>query len=104
MFIRIFYHTAEKKSIKNREIPKKSLGFFLYFPFLFTGVFVYAVFGVKGVIVFLIELLLSAPEGFAKALKMHDLALAEESDDVIDVGIVREAEDVIVGDARLLLC
>ena len=71
---------------------------------LFASVFVYAVFGVISVIVFLIELLLGAPEGFAEALKMHDLALTEEADDVIDVGIVREAEDIIIGDARLLLC
>ncbi len=35
---------------------------------------------------------------------MHDLALAEEADDVVDVGIVRQTEDVVVGHACLLLC
>ena len=35
---------------------------------------------------------------------MDDLSLTEIFDDVADVGIVAEAENVIVGDARLLLC
>ena len=35
---------------------------------------------------------------------MHKLALAEEFEGLADVGVVDEAEQVIVGDARLLLC
>ena len=34
---------------------------------------------------------------------MHDLARPQELDDVVDVGIVGKAQDVIVGHARLLL-
>ena len=34
---------------------------------------------------------------------MHDLARTQELDDVVDVGIVGKAQDVIVGHARLLL-
>ena len=34
---------------------------------------------------------------------MHDLALSEELDRVTDVGIVDQAQDVVVGDTRLLL-
>ena len=42
--------------------------------------------------------------GFAEALKMHDLALAEEFYYVVYVGVIREAEDVIIHRASLLLC
>ena len=41
---------------------------------------------------------------FAEALEVHDLARTQELDDVVDVGIVGKAQDVIVGHARLLLC
>ena len=40
---------------------------------------------------------------FSKALEVDDLALAEEFYNVVDVGVVREAEDIIIGYARLLL-
>ena len=51
-----------------------------------------------------VEMLLSDTDAVAEALIMHDLALAEEFYRVADVGIVGEAENVIVGRARLLLC
>ena len=35
-------------------------------------------------------------------MEVVDLALAEEFDGVADVGIVDEAQDIVVGDARLL--
>ena len=40
----------------------------------------------------------------AEALEMHDLPLPQEADGVVDIRIVAEAEDVVVGDAGLLLC
>ena len=40
----------------------------------------------------------------AEALKVHDFALAEEFDNVVYVGVVGEAKNVVVGHARLLLC
>ena len=59
--------------------------------------------GVAGVEVLGIEVILGDAEGIGKALIMHDLALAQEFDDVVDVGIVREAKDIVVGGSRLLL-
>ena len=41
---------------------------------------------------------------FAEALEVHDFARTQELDDIADVGIVRKAENVVVGHARLLLC
>ena len=35
---------------------------------------------------------------------MDYLTLAEEFDSVVDVGVVGEAKDIVVGDTRLLLC
>jgi hypothetical protein len=39
---------------------------------------------------------------FAKTLEVHDLPRPQELDDVVDVRIVGQAEDVVVGDAGLL--
>ena len=59
--------------------------------------------GVDRVYVLLIHLLARQPERLAEALVVDDLALAQEAYDVVDVRIVGEAEDIVVGDARLLL-
>ena len=59
--------------------------------------------GVAGVEVFGVEVILRDAEGVGKALIMHDLALAEEFDHVVDVGVVGQAQDIVVGRARLLL-
>ena len=59
--------------------------------------------GVAGVEVLGVEVILGDSEGIGEALIMHDLALAKESDDVADVGIIREAKDIVVGGSRLLL-
>ena len=44
------------------------------------------------------------PKCFSEALEVDYLALAEELYGVVDVGVVGEAKDVVVGDAGLLLC
>ena len=59
--------------------------------------------GVADVEVLGIEVILGDAEGIGEALIMHDLALAKESDDVVDVGIIRKAKDIVVGGSRLLL-
>ena len=59
--------------------------------------------GIISVKVLVIEVILNDAQRIAEALEVVDLSLAEELDGVADVGIVDEAEDVIVGDARLLL-
>ena len=41
---------------------------------------------------------------FAEPLEVYDLPGTEEADDVVYVGIVAEAEDIVVGNAGLLLC
>lgn len=54
--------------------------------------------------VLLIHLLLSQPQPFAKALEMHDFPRPQELDDVVDVRIVGQTQDVVIGDPGLLLC
>ena len=44
------------------------------------------------------------PFCFAEALEVDDFPLPEEADDVIDVGVVAEPEDVVIGDSGLLFC
>ena len=51
-----------------------------------------------------VEIILRDAQSIAEALVVNDLAGAEEFDRVADVGIVRKAQDVVVGSASLLLC
>lgn len=41
---------------------------------------------------------------FAETLEMNNLALTKELDDLVYVGIVAQAKDVVVGCAGFLLC
>ena len=59
--------------------------------------------GIDGVHVLQVELLGGDAQGLAEALVVDDLPLAQEADDVADVGVVAQAQDVVVGDAGLLL-
>lgn len=40
---------------------------------------------------------------FAEALEMDDFPLAQEPDYVVDIRIITQAEDIIIGNAGLLL-
>lgn len=65
-------------------------------------------FGIKArverVVVLAVELVGQQPQIFAEALIMHDLSRSEESDWIDHVGIVAEAQDVVICRARLLFC
>ncbi len=50
------------------------------------------------------DLLLIVVEKLAKTLEVDNLALPEELDNLVDVGIVAQAKNVVVGCASLLLC
>ena len=41
---------------------------------------------------------------FGKALIMHQLTLTKELDGILDIGVIHQAEDIVVGNASLLLC
>ncbi len=49
-------------------------------------------------------MLLIIVEKLAEALEMHDLALTEELNDLVDVRIVAQPENIVVGCAGFLLC
>ena len=49
-------------------------------------------------------MILRDTDGVAEPLIVHDLALAEEFDRLLDVGIVNHTQDVVIGYASLLLC
>ena len=59
--------------------------------------------GVKRVEVFGIESIGRDAQTLAKALVMHNLALAQELDGVAHIGIIRKAQDVVIRYAGLLL-
>lgn len=58
---------------------------------------------VGGVDVFLVEALAQQGDGLAKALEVDNFPLAEEANHVVDIGIVAQAENIVVCDPRLLL-
>ena len=49
-------------------------------------------------------MLLRAAKGITEALVVHDLAFTQILDRIAHVGIVHEAQNVVVGGASLLLC
>ena len=51
-----------------------------------------------------VEMLLRDTNAVAEALIVHDLTLSEEFYRVADVGIVCEAQNVVISRASLLLC
>lgn len=59
---------------------------------------------VKEVDVLLIHAILGQAQTFSEPLKMHDLAGPQELDDIVDVGVIRQPQDVVIGYTGLLLC
>ena len=53
--------------------------------------------------ILLVHLLLGQAQALAEALEMHDLPGPQELDDIIDVRVVGQAQDVVIGDPGLLL-
>ena len=59
--------------------------------------------GVDKVNVFLAHTVLRKPQALAESLEVYDLPLPQKLDDVIDIRIVAEAEDIVIGNAGFLL-
>ena len=53
--------------------------------------------------VFLIHALLGQSDGLAKALEVDNLPFTQKTDHIIDVRIIRQTEDIVIGKAGLLL-
>lgn len=60
--------------------------------------------GVGKIDVFRVHLLLAHPQALAEALEVHDLPLPQEPDNVVDVRVVAQAQNVVIGEPSLLLC
>ena len=60
--------------------------------------------GVIGVEILVVQVVLDHAHTFPEALEVDDLALTKEADGITDVGVIAEAQDVVVGGAGLLLC
>lgn len=61
-------------------------------------------FRVVGVEILVVQIVLDQAHAFTEALEVGQLALPQEADRIPHVGVVAEAQNVIVGGARLLLC
>ena len=60
--------------------------------------------GVIGVEILVVQVVLDHAHTFPEALEVDDLALTKEADGITDVGVIAEAQDVVVGGAGLLFC
>lgn len=60
--------------------------------------------GIHEIEVLLIHLFLGKAQPLAKALEVYQLALAQELDHIVHIRIVRQTQDVVVGNTRFLLC
>ena len=58
---------------------------------------------VHAVDISLIQLPAKKLDGLAEALEVDDLPLPEEFDDIVDIGIVTQPQNVVIGDPGLLL-
>ena len=54
--------------------------------------------------VLLIQTLTQTLDRLTETLEMHDLTRPQELDDIVDIRIVREPQDVVIGASGLLLC
>ena len=59
---------------------------------------------VAGVEILAIEVILGNAKRIAKPLIMHQFSLSEILDGIAHVGIVGQAQNVVIGDTCLLLC
>lgn len=60
--------------------------------------------GVDIVDVFFVQPVLDQPQSLAEALEVDDLPGTQKFDDVVDVRVIGQPQDIVVGDAGLLLC
>ena len=60
--------------------------------------------GVHVIDVFLVQPPTQQLDGFAEALEMHDLALAQEADGIVHIRIIGDAENIVIRHAGFLLC
>ena len=94
--------------VKNPGAPQGHTGtrrrFGLYLgTFARIGQTLYVKLGIVGVVVACIQIFLYIAQCVAEALEVNDLALTQELDRVAYIGVVDQAQQVIVSCARFLL-
>ena len=60
--------------------------------------------GVDEVHIFLVHTVLRQPQALAEALEVDHLPGPEEFDDIVDIGVIGQAQNVVIGDPGLLFC
>ena len=94
--------------VKNPGAPQGHTGTRRWFgldlgTFARIGQTLYVKLGVVGVVVACVQAFLNIAQGFAEALEVNDLTLTQELDRVAYIGVVDQAQQVIVSCARFLL-
>ena len=60
--------------------------------------------GIDEVDILLVHAVLRQPQALAEALEVDYFPSTQELDDIIDVRVIAQAQDVVIGDTGLLLC
>lgn len=94
--------------VKNPGAPQGHTGTRRWFgldlgTFARIGQTLYVKLGIVGVVVACIQIFLNVAQGVTEALEVNDLALTQELDRVAYIGVVDQAQQVIVSCARFLL-
>ncbi len=94
--------------VKNPGAPQGHTGTRRWFgldlgTFARIGQTLYVKLGVVGVVVACVQIFLNIAQGIAEALEVNDLTLTQELDRVAYIGVVDQAQQVIVSCARFLL-
>ena len=94
--------------VKNPGAPQGHTGTRRWFgldlgTFARIGQTLYVKLGIVGVVVACIQIFLYIAQCVAEALEVNDLALTQELDRVTNIGVVDQAQQVIVSCARFLL-
>lgn len=54
--------------------------------------------------ILLVQFFTQQLHGFAEALEVNDLPFPQEFNDIINVRIIGQTQDIVIGDAGFLLC
>ena len=54
--------------------------------------------------ILLAEFILRQAQAFSEPLEVYDLTRTQEFDDIVDIRIITQTQDVVIGNACLLLC
>ena len=73
-------------------------------PFLFCLFLTTVKSGIESIEILCIQLVVCETKCFSETLEMHDLPRTQEFDYIVDIRVIRQPKDIIIGHSGFLLC